>query len=98
MIYMQTLIVVLVILLIAIGFWANKVKPGKSVLGKYSKWLFIYATLPFYDTWRDQVEECDISKFVAYRKRLFVLYIMNFIVFMMFALIILNFDFFYEKM
>ncbi len=58
--------------------------------------MFVNSTLPFSHSWRSEVDEKDIGKFVVYRKRMLILYGMNLIVFALLVIIVLNFESFYN--
>jgi len=96
MTYIFGLVVVLICILIGAGVWANRAKPEKRILDKYNKKTFVSSTLPFSNSWQAQVHESDVERFLAYRKRMLILYVLNFIVFSVFAIISLNFEYFYK--
>lgn len=62
------LIVIFVILNIAIT-WAHKARPSDSVVAKYGKGSIFKFTFSFGKSWRQNIQEEDMSTIVEYRRR-----------------------------
>lgn len=96
MYYLYGLEILLVAFLVALLFWANKAKPKKETVEKYSRWLFFQSILPFSNSWKAQVKKPDAGEFLLFRKRLFVCSLATLLVFSILAMITVNFEYLYK--
>jgi hypothetical protein len=71
----QILVMMLAVIVIGIGIWANKAKPRKRIVAKYSGWTLFLVSVPLLRNWDLLIDTSDVSLFAEYRKRMWVLYV-----------------------